>query len=158
MKGFTLIELLVVVLIIGMLSAVVLPQYRLAVEKSHLAEVYTTVHKIEQNLTMIALSDASFESNEEAAVAWLEDVGIPIESGDLSDLSYAVGKHFCFAPSWLGLIIFPKPCNEETADYMMAFVPAQANTPRQFACMGQTSFGKKLCRSLCGAEECNLPW
>ncbi len=46
-QGFTLIELLVVVVIIGVLSAIALPQYQTAVERSRATEALTLMNAVQ---------------------------------------------------------------------------------------------------------------
>ena len=77
-KAFTLIELLVVVLIIGILAAVALPKYRVAVAKAKLVQLKTMVTSITEAQEVYYLANGVYSGS-------LEGLDISMPAGDKDD-------------------------------------------------------------------------
>ena len=82
-KAFTLIELLVVVLIIGILSAVALPQDQKAVDKARLTEMLIQGRSLLEAQQLFIMANGK----------WTEDL-------DALDISLPVSSWTCFAGGW----------------------------------------------------------
>ena len=91
-SGFTLIELLVVVLIIGILSAVALPQYQKAVTKAHFAEAMVNLKSLAQAHKVCYLEKGEGCEIDELLVEVGEKEGDSIyeEGGKTSNFEYMV--------------------------------------------------------------------
>ncbi len=146
-RGFTLIELLVVVLIIAILSAVALPQYTKAVEKSRITEALIIMKKMADNIDLCYLADPGGSSCVDMATEGLEQMN-PNGSGQFNT------KYFAFAPYFGPMVI----AQRLTEDYTIFLITQTAvkleSTPiaadEMRACIPQTDEGERICRSLGG--------
>jgi len=94
-EGFTLIELLVVVLIIGVLSAIALPQYTTAVEKAHATEVITNMSTIKKQVDLYLLENGYPASG----TVWYKDFGsVELSGGSWNGNVYET-KNFKYVAS-----------------------------------------------------------
>jgi len=76
-RGFTLIEIMVVVIIIGLLAAVVVPQFLGNVDKARVAKAKQDIQALETALTMYKLDNFTFPTNEQGLKALVEKPNDP---------------------------------------------------------------------------------
>ena len=87
-KGFTLIELLVVVLIVGILSAVALPQYTTAVERSRATEGITLMSDVAKSAERYRSQKEVWPTSFDVLDVEIPENGTSSHGGKLFDIAF----------------------------------------------------------------------
>ena len=140
-KAFTLIELLVVVLIIGILSAIALPQYTVAVEKSRVAEALINLQHAQITWAEYSLANPSNTTFQ------LEDIAPDFSGGEwLDETSYATNK---FYYQYEGYICANRSDTKSFDQlYYTLRLGKDGNNFYKICNTQETSIGRKICKSL----------